>query len=281
MSDSKGPDSSDLVGRVAIVTGASRNVGREVACRFAAAGARVVLASRDRERLTAVEERIRAAGGECLVVPTDVTDLAAVEAMVGRTLDTFGQIDVLAAIAGGGCVYQPMDEMDPAAWDRTFRTNVTATFHCARAVLPHFRSRNAGVLLTCSGGGGYYPVLGKTMLAYACAKAAVCRFTDQLTAELWETGIRVNAIDPGLCWDEARLAQIEAEERASGQPHPQRPQYRPASHAAELALWLASDASAPLRGRCLSVYDEWRHDPAKVAEVDATVHLYRLRRYDV
>ncbi|MBK8975435.1 MAG: SDR family oxidoreductase [Planctomycetes bacterium] len=267
--------------RIAIVTGASRNVGREVACRFAAEGATVVAAARDAERLRATVARIGATGGTALAVPTDVTDLAAVEALVATTLERFGRIDVLAAIAGGGCVYQPIDAMDPGAWDRTFRTNVTSTFYCARAVLPHYRTRNAGVLLTCSGGGGYYPVLGKTMAAYACAKAAICRLTDQLTAELWETDIRVNALDPGLAWDADRLAEVEAEERRTGQPHPQRPQYRPATHAADLAVWLASDASRPLRGRCLSVYDEWRHDPQRVAEVDATVHLYRLRRYDV
>jgi 3-oxoacyl-[acyl-carrier protein] reductase len=270
-----------LDGRVAVVTGGGRNVGRAVAEAFAAAGARVVVASRNAANLAATVRRIEAAGGVALACPTDVTELAEVEALVGRTVEAFGDLDVFAAIAGGGCVYEPIDTMEPAAFDRIHRLNVTSAFYAARAVLPIFRPKDRGVFLTCSGGGGYYPVLGKTMAAYACAKAAVCRLTDQLTAELWETGIRINCIDPGLAWDEERLASIETEERRTGQPHPQRPQYRPAHHAGELAVWLASDASAPLRGRCLSVYDSWWRDPEQVRAVDATVHLYRLRRYDV
>lgn len=270
-----------LEGRIAIVTGGGHNVGRAVALAFAAAGARVVVASRTRARLDETVRQIAAAGGTALAVPTDVTQLDEVEALVATTRDAFGDVDVMAAIAGGGCVYEPIDAMDPAAWDRIHRQNVTSAFHCARAVLPRFRERDGGSILFCSGGGGFYPVLGKNMAAYACAKAAVGRLTDQLTAELWETGIRVNCIDPGLAWDAARLAQVEAEERATGRPHPQRAQYRPAACAGELATWLCSDASRPLRGRCLSVYDEWWRDPEQVRAVDATVHLFRLRRYDV
>ena len=271
--------SRELADRVAIVTGGGRNVGRAVAEAFAAAGARVVVAGRRPEPLEDTVRRISAAGGEALAVPTDCTEWEQVERLVAVTTARFGPVDVMAAIAGGGCVYQPIDAMDPAAFDRIFRQNVTSAFFSARAVLPTFRQRDTGVLITCSGGGGYYPVLGKDMAAYAAAKAAVCRMTDQLTAELWETGIRVNALDPGLAWDEARLAEVEAEEARTGRPHPQREQYRPARHAGELAVWLASDRSRPIRGRLLSVYDEWWRDPEQVAAVDATIHLYRLRRH--
>jgi len=270
-----------LTNRVAIVTGGGWNVGRAVAEAFARDGARVVVAARARERLEATATAIRAAGGVALAVPTDVTDLAAVEALVARTVAEFGTVDVLAAVAGGGAVYEPIDSMPPDAWDRIYRQNVTSLFYCTRAVLPLYRQRDSGVVLTCSGGGGFHPVLGLPMAAYACAKAAVCRFTDQLTAELWETGIRVNCFDPGLAWDAPTLARIEAEERSTGRPHPLRDRYRPASVAAELALWLASPRSEPLRGRCVSVYDDWWKDPVEVARVDATIHRYRLRRDDL
>jgi 3-oxoacyl-[acyl-carrier protein] reductase len=170
--------------------------------------------------------------------------------------------------------------MDPDAWDRVVRQNLTSTFYCARAVLPHFRARDRGVLITCSGGGSYYPVLGALLNAYACAKAAICRFTDQLTAELWESGIRINCLDPGMVWSPDTLAHIEAEEARTGQPHPNRDVNRPPSHAAELALWLASDRSAKIPGRLVSVHDSWWRDPERVARVADTVHLYRMRRVE-
>ena len=123
-------------------------------------------------------------------------------------------------------------------------------------------------------------MLGTPLLAYACAKAAVCRLTDQLTAELWETGIRVNCLDPGLVWSPETIAAVEAEEARTGRTHPNREVNRPPEHAAELALWLASDRSAPLRGRLVSVHDSWWRDPEQVARVHETVHLYRLRRVE-
>src|SRR5690606_4477562 len=143
-----------------------------------------------------------------------------------------------------------------------------------------FRRRNSGAVLLCAGGGAFHPVLGEPIAAYACAKAALCRLTDQATAELLDTGIRVNCIDPGLAWDDETLAAVEREERRSGRPHPQRTAYRPASQAAELAAWLVAERSDGVRGRCVSVYDAWWRDPAEVAAVERTLHRYRLRRYD-
>ncbi len=270
-----------LAGQVAIVTGAGWNVGRAVAEDFAAAGARVVLASRRQDRLQQVAEAIRAAGGEALVVPTDVTDLAQVEALVAKTLTSYGGLDCFAAIAGGGCVYESILTMQPEDWDKIFRLNTTSTFYCARAALPVFKQQGRGNFITCSGGGSYYPVLGQEMLAYACAKAAVCRLTDQLTAELWETPIRINCLDPGLCWDQETEKKIAADEAVSGEAHPQRDRNRPPQAAGELALWLASSASEPISGRLVSVYDEWWRDPAQVAQVHQSISRYRLRRDDL
>ena len=270
-----------LTGRTAIVTGGGWNVGRAVAIAFAGAGARVVVASRNADNLAATVRLVNEAGGEASSAPTDVTDLRQVEALVQFAADRYGPVDVFAAIAGGGCVYEPIDSMDPEAWDRIYRLNATSAFYAARAVLPTYRAANRGTLLLCSGGGGYYPVLGKNMAAYACAKAAVCRLADQLTAELWETGIRVNCLDPGLCWSPDALAEVERIERETGVPDPLRGRNRSPEAAGELATWLASDASAPLRGRLVSVYDTWWRDPARVAEVHASLVLNRLRRCEI
>ena len=270
----------EFTGRTVIVTGGGWNIGRAIAERFAAAGANVVIAARNEERLAETAAAIRSAGGTVESVPTDVSDYAAVERLVTTTLERFSSIEVFCAIAGGGCVYQPVDEMHPDAFDRIIRQNLTASFYCARAVLPHFRANNAGVLITCSGGGAFYPVIGAYLNAYATAKAGICRLTDQLTAELWETDIRVHCMDPGMVWSPETMQSIEAEETRTGERHPNREVNRPPQDAAELALWLASDASKPLRGRVVSVHDSWWRDPEAVKRVHDTVHLYRLRRVE-
>lgn len=270
-----------LHGRVAVVTGGGFNVGRGVAEAFAAAGAHVVIAARDGGRLDATAAAITAAGGSVRAHRTDVTDPAQVEALVAFATRAFGPIDVMAAIAGGGGRVVPTDRTAPELWEATFRANVTSTFLCARAVLPTFRARNAGCFIACTGGGGFYPVLDAPMLAYACAKAALCRFVDQLTAELYSTGIRVHGLDPGLVWSPDVAAQVATEEARTGVPHPDRARVRTPAAAGELATWLASDASAPLRGRCLSVYDTWWRDPAAVARVDADLAASRVWRHEV
>ena len=123
-------------------------------------------------------------------------------------------------------------------------------------------------------------MVGHYLTAYATAKAAICRFTDQLQAELLETDIRVNCIEPGMVWSPDRLREVEAEEARSGKPHPERHGNRSPEDAAELALFLASAAGSALRGRVLSVHDDWWRNPDRVEEVEKTVHLYRLRRVD-
>jgi NAD(P)-dependent dehydrogenase (short-subunit alcohol dehydrogenase family) len=269
-----------LLGKVAIVTAGGFNIGRGIAEAFAAAGARVVIASRDEERLRETAAAITGSGGTARAIRTDVTDLPQVEALVQRTTDAFGPVDVFAAIAGGGCRYLPIEQLTPEDWEHTFRLNVTSTFYCARAVMPTFRARNAGSFLACTGGGGFYPTLGKNMLDYACAKTALCRFVDQLTAELLDTTIRVNAIAPGQVWSPATRARVEAEEARTGKPYPGREHVVPPSAAGELAVWLASDASAPLRGRCVSVYDTWWRDPAGVQRVEQHLAALRVWRHE-
>ncbi|MCA8942589.1 MAG: SDR family oxidoreductase [Planctomycetes bacterium] len=275
------PDAGEFADRVVVVSGGGWNIGRAIARAFAGAGARVVVASRNADRLAETVATIESAGGTALAVPVDMTDYAQVEALVATTHEAFGRVDVFAAIAGGGCVHRPIDEYPVEEWDRVVRQNLTSTFHALRAVLPDFRAAgDRGVFITCSGGGANYPVLGSPLNAYACAKAAIARFTDQMTAELWETDIRIHCLEPGLVWNPDTIAQVEAEERATGQRHPHREVVRPPDDAAELALWMASDRSRPLRGRGISVCDEWWRDRAEVQRVHETVHLFRLRRVE-
>jgi NAD(P)-dependent dehydrogenase (short-subunit alcohol dehydrogenase family) len=106
----------------------------------------------------------------------------------------------------------------------------------------------------------------------------VCRLTDQLAVELHAAGIRVNCLQPELTWSPERLRAVAAEEQRTGRPHPERAANHPPEHAAELALWLASDDSAPLSGRSVSVNDAWWRDRAEVERVCGSMHAYTLRR---
>jgi NAD(P)-dependent dehydrogenase (short-subunit alcohol dehydrogenase family) len=136
------------------------------------------------------------------------------------------------------------------------------------------------VILTFTGGGAFFPWVGVNSSAYATAKAAICRFTDQLQAELLDTAIRVHCVAPGLVWDPDRLREVATEEARTGTEHPERHINRPPEDTAELVEFLASEESAFLRGRVVAVSDDWWRDPARVRAVEDTVHLYRLRRVE-
>lgn len=270
-----------LEGRTALVTGGGWNIGRAIAQRLADEGARVAICGRRAELLEETAEAILAAGGEVLAHPTDVTVLAEVEELVARTEEAFGPVDALIANAGGGGGYEPIDELDPEWWAHVVRLNLVGTFHSVRAVLPAMRARNRGTIVTASGGGAWFPLLGVHLTAYAAAKAGVCRLTDQLAAELLDTNIRVNCLQPGLVWSPERLREVEEEERRTGEPHPERAHNHPPEDAAELAAFLASDESAPLTGRLVSVDDTWWRDREKVLAVSQSLHAYCLRRVEL
>jgi NAD(P)-dependent dehydrogenase (short-subunit alcohol dehydrogenase family) len=268
-------------GKTALVTGGGWNIGRAIAERLAAEGAAVAICGRRRELLDETAEAIRAAGGRALAMEADVTDLARMEQVAARVGEELGPIDAVCAIAGGGGGYEAIDAIDPHWWEHVIRINLVGTFHAARVALPAMRARNAGTIVTCSGGGAYFPMLGVHATAYAAAKAGICRFTDQLAAELLDTRIRVNCLQPGLVWSPDRLEQIEAEEARTGRPHRDREHNHAPEEAAELALFLSSDASAPLTGRLVSVDDDWWRDPEKVRAVCESPHLYCLRRMEL
>ena len=270
----------DLRGRVAVVTGGGWNIGRAIAGRLVEAGASVVVVGRNRARLDRAAEDLDEHGDRVLCYPADVTCREAMEAMARFTVEHHGRIDMVAAIAGGSGAHQPLDQVDPEAWEATVRTNLFGTFHTIRATLPAMRSRAVGTILTCAGGGAFFPELQQPFTSYAAAKAAICRLTDQLAAELLGTGIRVNCLQPGMVWSPDRLQEVREIERRTGRPHPGRPDNRSPRQAAELALWLLSDSSAPLTGRTVAVDDTWWRDPERVRSVNDSLHAACLRRVE-
>ncbi|HZS33262.1 MAG TPA: SDR family oxidoreductase [Methylomirabilota bacterium] len=182
-----------LAGRVAVVTGASSGIGAATAVACGGAGMRVVLAARRRDRLEAVAERVRAAGGEGRVVPTDVTDAAAVRALVDGTVAAWGRLDVLVNNAGIGLL-APVEATTVADYERLMRVNFLGAVHGIVAALPHLRRQGGGHIVNVAS------VVGKRAspfrAAYVASKAALIGLSEALRMELAGAGIHVTCVCP-------------------------------------------------------------------------------------
>lgn len=182
----------DLRGRVAIVTGASSGIGAATAERFAREQMRIVLAARRERWLAAVAGRVRAAGGEPLVVPGDIRDPQAAVRMAAAAQEAWGRIDVLVANAGvgGGSILQITDEV----LTELVEVNLLGVMRSVRAVLPAMRAQREGHIITIASVAGRVIAPGGT---YGATKAGVLAFTQGLARVLPELGIRVSAVLPG------------------------------------------------------------------------------------
>ena len=236
-----------LDGKVALVTGASRGIGRAIAEAFAAAGAKVALASRTQEDLDAVAEGIRASGGEALAVAAHTGSDEAVEDLVGRIADAWEGVDVLVNNAATNPHFGPTLTSEMSQWDKTYDVNVKGYFRTIRACAPSMIERGGGSVINVASVAGERPLPG--MGVYCVSKAAVLMLTEVLGAELAGQGVRVNAIVPGFVKTQFSSVLWE-DERNAAQLKQLIPQRRIADpeELAPLALYLASDASRFVTG---------------------------------
>ena len=185
------------INKAALVTGASRGIGRAIAERFAAEGYHV-FANDLRTRKTELGEVVKAArgeGGVCEAVYCDVSDPSAVAAMAQDCIAKAGAIDVLVNNAGVLSVH-PVDEIEPDEWDRMFEVNAKGTFLVTKAFLRHFRDRKVGRIVNIASIGGKRGGPGQSH--YCASKAAVINFTQVLAMEVAADGLTVNAVCPGI-----------------------------------------------------------------------------------
>ena len=242
-----------LDGKVAIVTAAAgAGIGQAAARRFAQEGARVVVSDAHARRVQEVAEAMsREYGSEVPALAVDVRDAEQVRRLVEATLERFGQIDILMNNAGINRLV-PVWEMDEETWRLVIDVNLTGTFHCTRAVLPHMIERKGGAIVNMASVVGWFGS-SDGEAHYAAAKAAVMGFTRAVAAEVGPYGIRVNAIAPGLIYNEflERIYPKEFFDRFVSRVPLGRAGEPP--DIADVALFLASDLSRYVTGEVICV----------------------------
>ncbi len=198
-------------GLVAIVTGASRGLGRAVAKEYAREGASVVICARSQSptglsgTIGETAQAIQSAGGEVFPVECDVTDEEQVEEMVRRVVERYGRIDVLFNNAGAMVLGESILEIDPKRWDQVMLVNVTGPYLCSRAVLPTMIGQRRGSIINIGSRMATDPMQGGGVL-YSSSKAAVQMFSLCLAEEVREHNIAVNILSPGSLKSEGSAA---------------------------------------------------------------------------
>jgi len=183
-----------LSGQVAIVTGASKGIGKAIALALAGRGARVVLAARTARDLEAAAAELRSAGHTAIAIPTDIGVEKDVEELVSKTLESYGRVDILVNNAGVG-VFKPVVEMDISEFDRMWSVNMRGVFLATRAVLTHMLKARSGQIVNISSLAGKNSI--KDGAVYAATKWALRGFASSLMLEVREANIRVITVFPG------------------------------------------------------------------------------------
>jgi NAD(P)-dependent dehydrogenase (short-subunit alcohol dehydrogenase family) len=185
----------DLSGKVAVVTGGGRGIGRAIALGLARSGASVVVSSRTQKEIEAVAEEIKNFGGKAIAVVTDLTVNEQLENLVNLTMKEFGKIDILINNAARSFLRSILDLREDG-WDKVFNTNVKAVWLLSRAVARKMMEQKSGKIINITTVGAEKAELG--MAAYGCSKAALKMLTRCMAREWAQYGIQVNAVGPGL-----------------------------------------------------------------------------------
>jgi len=245
-----------LEGKVAIVTGSSRGIGRAIAEGLAGAGAAVTVNGRDPETTQTAASAIVAAGGESLAVVADVSDATEVDRLIDTTVANFGRLDILVNNAGISPYFKPAETMAEAEWDAIMKVNLKGVFLCCRAAGRVMIPRKSGRVINISSIGG--TVALPRLVAYCSAKGAIHQLTRVLAVEWAPHHVLVNAIAPGFIETDLTKGLRESPKHLESLIR-QVPLGR-LGHPAEIvgaAIYLASDAASYVTGQMLHVDGGW------------------------
>jgi NAD(P)-dependent dehydrogenase (short-subunit alcohol dehydrogenase family) len=241
------PPAGRLKGKVALVTGSTRGIGRAVAHAFAGEGARVAICGRSKEDLLAVAEEVRLLGAECCAIKIDLRDYKSAIKLVDGVQRAFGRIDVLVNNASVLGSRKTLMETSAEEWDEVIRTNLDSLFWVTKEALGKMVPQNAGSIINVSSGVGR---VGRARWgAYAVSKFGLEGMTQVLADELKEYKVRVNSVNPGATRTQMRAAAFPGED-PSTLPRP--------ADITNIFVYLASDASAGVNGEQFEARD-WMH----------------------
>jgi NAD(P)-dependent dehydrogenase (short-subunit alcohol dehydrogenase family) len=239
----KSLDVFNLKGKVAIITGSSKGIGKAIAFALGDCGAKVVVSSRNQESLDEVVTEFKESGIDALAVVANVGNMEDVDNLVTKTLEHFGGIDIVVNNAATNPIFGALVDADTAAFDQIMNVNVKGIFELAKKAHPSMKQRGGGSVINISSIGGISPEpwLG----LYSVSKAALISLTEVMAKEWGKDGIRANVICPGLIktkfskalWSNEKIAQSVLKNLAL-------PRIGTPEEIASLALFLASDASA-------------------------------------
>jgi NAD(P)-dependent dehydrogenase (short-subunit alcohol dehydrogenase family) len=274
-----------LAGKNAIITGANRGFGFEVAQKFIGEGASLVICGRDPVQVRlAVKKLQKKSSPDQTVIgfPLDVSKEENVKKLVDSALETFGRIDIIVNNAG---VYGPkglIEEVNSEEWTAAIAINLFSVFFMCKCILPHMKKNNSGKIINLSGGGATAPL--PRISAYAASKAGVVRLTETLAEECKEYSIDINAIAPGALNTRLLEEVLESGPEKVGSAFYEKALKQkssggtPLSLGADLCVYLASSESDGITGKLISApWDPWQ-DLARYRDDLKNSDIYTLRR---
>ena len=245
-----------LDGKVALVTGAGSGIGKAAALALGREGASVVAMSRTQEEVDETAAEIIDAGGKAIAVEADTTDEASMRALVSRTIEKFGRLDIVVANAGINGVWAPIEDLKPDEWDKTITVNLKGTYLTLHLTVPELEKAGGGSIIVVSSINGTRTFTTAGATAYSATKAGQGAMVQQLALELAEHRIRINAVCPGAIESEIsdNTQQRKAEEAEVPVEFPEgdipltggKP--GTSEDVADVILFLASDASKHITG---------------------------------
>jgi NAD(P)-dependent dehydrogenase (short-subunit alcohol dehydrogenase family) len=267
----------ELRDKAVLITGAGRGIGKRLALGFAAAGARVGLLARSKAELNVAKLEIEHAGGNALVIQSDVCDAERMSAAADLMEARFGGLDILICAAAIHGPIGPFVDAKPAAWREAVETNLLGVVNSCHAVLPAMIQRRQGKIIVLTGGGAAY---GRpNFSAYASTKAAVVRFIETVAEEVREHNVQMNALGPGGAYTHMTDEIINAGKNAGHKEVEEARRVRltggvPPEKQIQLAMFLSSGRSNHISGKFLHVKDDWK----KLENANMDTESYTLRR---